>query len=160
MKTILAVSDTHGKKAGMEEIARLLTENDFIVHLGDGEGALRELARSFPDKVYRVAGNCDIASASPYEGVLEVEGVRIFYCHGHTYGVKNHLYRLAEAAKERDCSIALYGHTHRARIDEVDGVTLINPGTLQYPLNAGGSYGYLVVRGNKVTPTIVGTPFA
>ncbi len=156
MKTLVIVSDTHGKKKGLDEICGLFAENDYILHLGDGEGDMRTYSQDDFDKLYRCSGNCDLFSYQPTEGVLEVEGVRIFYCHGHKYGVKRDLYELAQAAKSRDCQVALYGHTHRALISNVDGVILINPGTLQYSLDKGGSYCYLVIHKKEITPTIVG----
>ncbi len=156
MKKLIIMSDTHGGSKGVEQIAPLVAENDYIVHLGDGVGDVRELTKEYPDKVYACAGNCDFFSPLPDEGILEVERARIFYCHGHKYGVKRDLYALAQAAKEKDCDVALYGHTHVARIDKIDGVTLINPGTFRLPTDIGGSYCYLVVHKNEVTPTIVG----
>ncbi len=158
MKTLLIVSDTHGSKRGLETLAPLLAENDYLVHLGDGVGDVRELTAEYPDKVELCAGNCDFFSPLPQEGVLEVESTRIFYCHGHKYGVKRDLYALAQAAKAKDCTVALYGHTHIARVDEIDGVTLINPGTFRAPVEKGGSYCYLVVHKKQATPTIVGSP--
>ncbi len=158
MKKLIVMSDTHGSGKGVSQILALAQENDYVIHLGDGAGDVRELARLYPEKVYVCAGNCDFFSPLPQEGILEVERVRILYCHGHKYGVKRDLYALAQAAKEKDCDIALYGHTHVARIDKIDGVTLINPGTFRLPTDAGGSYCYLVVHKNEVTPTIVGDP--
>ena len=52
--------------------------------------------------------------------------------------------------------MVLYGHTHLAQITEMDGVTLINPGTLRYPIGKGGGYAYLVVHKDKCTPVLVG----
>lgn len=156
MKKLIIMSDTHGSSKGIEQITPLAAENDCIIHLGDGAGDVRSLVREYPDKVYVCAGNCDFFSPLPEEGILEVERVRIFYCHGHKYGVKRDLYALAQAAKEKDCDVALYGHTHIARIDKIDGVTLINPGTFRLPTDIGGSYCYLIVHKNEVTPTIVG----
>ena len=83
------------------------------------------------------------------EKVIEVENIKIFACHGHKFSVKTTLAKLAARAKELGCAVALYGHTHRARADIIDGVTLINPG-------AGSRYGersylYLVVSGDKFT---------
>ncbi len=158
MKKLIVMSDTHGSGKGVSQILPLVHENDYVVHLGDGVGDVRELTKEYPDKVYVCAGNCDFFSPLPEEGVLEVERVRIFYCHGHKYGVKRHLYALAQAAKEHDCDVALYGHTHIARIDKIDGVTLINPGTFRLPTDGGGSYCYLIVHKNEITSTIVGNP--
>ena len=35
----------------------------------------------------------------------------------------------ATAAQEAECSIAFFGHTHRAANEEMGGVKLVNPGT-------------------------------
>lgn len=156
MKTLIIVSDTHGNAKGLEKLKPLIAENDYVIHLGDGGAEARALVGEYPEKAYLCAGNCDFFSALPEEGELEVEKVKIFYCHGHKYGVKFSLARLAEESKKRGCRIALYGHTHRAGIDEIDGVTLINPGSLKLPSGQGGSYCYLAVNGEKATPVIVG----
>ena len=156
MKTLLAVSDTHGNKAALDVLRPLVEENDYIVHLGDGYADYREIFSDYPKKAYLCKGNCDFYAPLPEEGVLEIERVRIFYCHGHHYGVKGDLSRLAYRAKELDCSVALYGHTHTPLISEIGGVTLINPGSLRFALHQGGSYAYVVVNGEKVTAVIVG----
>lgn len=152
MKTFLILSDSHGRRKAIEKISPLAAENDFIVHLGDGAGDVRELMREYPEKVYSLKGNCD-GFGGEEECVIEAEGLSIFCCHGHKYGVKGGVSRLAARAKELDCEIALYGHTHRAAIEEVGGVLLINPG-------AAGSYSdpsycYLVIHNRKPTATIV-----
>ena len=156
MKKIIILSDSHGNVKGVNELLSLAMENDYVIHLGDGVADIRELRDACPDKVYFCAGNCDFFSGYPTDGVLEIEGVRIFYCHGHQYGVKQELLSLALAAKSRGCDVALYGHTHEANITEWNGVTLINPGTLRYGVGKGGSYCYLVVHQGKATPVIVG----
>ena len=159
MKKIIVVSDTHGSKKGLEKLLPLIAENDYVIHLGDGAGDMRNIQAEYPEKVYLCAGNCDFFSPLPTEGELEVEYLKIFYCHGHKYSVKSHLYALAREAKSRGCEIALYGHTHTALITEVDGVTLINPGTLKNAVGAGGSYCYLVINKDKATPVIVGETY-
>ncbi len=156
MKKLIVLSDSHGNRKAVGKLFPLFAENDYILHLGDGAGDMREVSQRYPDKLYHCAGNCDFFSPLPEEGVLEVERVRIFYCHGHKYGVKRDLYALAQAAKARDCDIALYGHTHKAKISKAEGVTLINPGTLSLSTERGGSYCYLVIHGDKATPTLVG----
>ena len=83
---------------------------------------------------------------------LEAEQIKIYYCHGHRYSVKSGLDLLAQEAKRRGCEIALYGHTHEAKISVVDGVTLINPGSMHYAQ----SYCYLVINKDKFTPVLVG----
>ena len=156
MKKIIVISDSHGNTKGVSALLPLVAENDYLIHLGDGVTDIRELRDAYPDKAYFCAGNCDFISGYPTEGVLQVEGVKIFYCHGHKYGVKEDLLKLALAAKSRGCDIALYGHTHEAKISQWEDVTLINPGTLRYGMGKGGTYCYLVVHQGKATPVIVG----
>ena len=156
MKTLLVVSDTHGNTEGLHALGALIAENDYVVHLGDGVNDMRTIRGTYPEKVYACSGNCDMVSYLPTDGILDVENVRIFYCHGHKYGVKTDLNLLVQAAKQRDCSVVLYGHTHRAEICEIDGVTLINPGSLKRSVGKGGSYCYLVIHKEKVTPVLVG----
>ena len=159
MKKIIVLSDSHGNSTVIDSLRPLIAENDMLVHLGDGVQDLRAILAEYPEKVYFCAGNCDFFAGYPTEGVLDIEGVRILYCHGHRYGVKNGLEELARCAKTRGCDIALYGHTHEAKISQIDGVTLINPGTMRYALDRGGSYCYLVINGTKFTPVLVGEIF-
>ncbi|MBE7078454.1 MAG: metallophosphoesterase [Clostridiales bacterium] len=156
MKKLIILSDTHGNAKAVEKLLPLIAENDYVLHLGDGSGDMRDVLSVYPEKVYLCGGNCDFFSSYPIEGELEIEYLKIFYCHGHKYGVKSDLEKLALEAKRRGCDIALYGHTHRASIDTLHGVTLINPGSLRFPLDKGGSYCYLVIHKDKAVPTIVG----
>lgn len=152
MKTFLVLSDSHGKRRGLEKLMPLFGENDFIVHLGDGSADMRDVLRAFPEKVYLCRGNCDF-SFGEEEYVIREEGVSLLCCHGHKYGVKSGLSRLARRAKELGCEVALYGHTHRAAIEETDGVLCVNPGALGDYTEP--SYCYLVLHNGKATPTIV-----
>lgn len=152
MTKIVVLSDSHGYWKLVEKISPLFAENDFVIHLGDGSRDMRPYSAEDPDKFILLQGNCDALSGLR-DYVLEAEGKRIFCCHGHRYGVKRGLEDLAQAAKERDCDIALYGHTHSADICEVNGVLCINPGAMSGYM--GVSYCYLVLHGDKVVPTIV-----
>lgn len=152
MKTFVVISDTHGDWRHLGKISPLFEENDYVVHLGDGVRDMRPYTAQFADKFYLIQGNNDFSSALK-ECVIKAEGHRIFCCHGHRYGVKRGLDALVDAAKERDCDVALYGHTHTAEVLEKDGVLCINPGALSGFV--GCSYCYLVVHKEKVVPTIV-----
>ena len=156
MIRIVVLSDSHGNRAGVEKLLPLIAENHYCVYLGDGVRDISSVIGEYPKKVYFCAGNCDFFSEFPTEGILEAEQVKIFYTHGHKYGVKSGLSALAKEAKSRGCSVAFYGHTHMPLISEIDGVLLVNPGSLRYDVDKGGSYAYVVVNGEKVTATLVG----
>ena len=49
--------------------------------------------------------------------------------------VHSGLDRLVAEAKLNDCRIALYGHTHLYRTENIDGVFVMNPGSLDSPRN-------------------------
>lgn len=156
MKTLVVLSDTHGNKKGVEDLLPVIVENDYVVHLGDGLTELSMILEKKEKGVHFCAGNCDFYGGMPQEGVLEIEDCKIFYCHGHRYGVKTSLERLAQRAKTQNCQVALYGHTHTARVDEIEGVTLVCPGSLRAPKDKGGSYAYVVIVGKKATVALVG----
>ena len=48
-------------------------------------------------------------------------------------------------AMENDCKAVLFGHTHRALIDEAEGIRFINPGSLTQPRD-GSDGSYAIVR--------------
>ncbi len=152
MKTMIVLSDSHGRRGVIEKLSPLFAENNYIVHLGDGYSDMREVTEQYPDKVYAVKGNCDF-SRGIGELVIDVEGVKMLLCHGHAYGVKSGIGKLVLRAKELDCAVALYGHTHRAEIEEEDGVLCINPGSAGAHCNP--TYCYIVVNGEKVVSKII-----
>ena len=153
MKKIIVVSDSHGNRQALDDLYGIFSESDIIIHLGDTSSDGGYIRKNFPDKTVVINGNCDIMSVGEKEKIINCEGVNIFCCHGHAYSVKSTLSRLAKRAKELDCKLALYGHTHDALESEIDGVTLLNPGTLSRYSQK--SYLYLVVNGDKFTQKIV-----
>lgn len=155
MKKITVVSDSHGNRQALDNLNGIFAESDYIIHLGDTSSDGNYIANKFPEKTVVINGNCEFMSVGQKEKILDIGGVKIFACHGHLYSVKTTLSRLTQRAKELDCKIALYGHTHDAREDEIDGITLLNPGTLSR--YSAKSYLYLVINDGKFTQKIVRT---
>lgn len=131
----VVLSDTHGDLsrlfAAVEYIKALAP--DRVIFLGDVVSDARALATEIKVPFHIVQGNCDGISGYPATDVVEAEGVRILICHGHQYGVSEGPQRLIWAAQERECSVALYGHTHRPELLREDGVLVMNPGSLCRP---------------------------
>ena len=153
MKTAVIISDTHGNMPKITSLYGIFEECDYIVHLGDTSGDGARIKKDFPGKAILINGNCDPVKLGENETILSIENVRIFATHGHLYSAKTTLTKLYMRGKEENCGLILYGHTHRAREEEIDGVTLINPGNLsRYSQN---SYCYLVISGDKITSKIV-----
>ena len=153
MKTFIVISDTHGNRAAIDKLDPLFAESDYIIHLGDTSGDGAAIRKRYPDKTCLLNGNCDIMRCGESETILDVEGVRIFACHGDRYGVKRTYERIAEKAREEGCGVALFGHTHQATEEEMYGVKLFNPGTLSRYSHK--SYLYLVVSDGKASGKIV-----
>lgn len=151
MHTILAFSDSHNA-ALPQKLLSVAQEADFVFFLGDGSISLDNLL--FHKNLIMVDGNCD-PPCFGNERIIETDGVRIMLTHGHIYSVKRDLLPLALHAKEADCQAVFYGHTHAARIDEYDGVTLICSGSPCYPAGGSASYAYAVAHNGKLTVKIV-----
>lgn len=132
---IIVVSDTHKNYPVLKEIVERNLDADIFIHLGDGEHEANDVARLHPEKamVY-VAGNCDFGRHKTQQ-IVTVSGYKIFCCHGHFQNVHAGLERLVYDAKQNDCRIALYGHTHLYRTEIVDGVFVMNPGSPDSPRN-------------------------
>ncbi|MBO5327638.1 MAG: metallophosphoesterase [Clostridia bacterium] len=153
MKTAVIVSDSHGNRAVFDKLAPVFKESDYIFHLGDHCADGLALKKIYGDKVFIINGNCDIYALGENELITEIEGVKIFACHGHLYSVKSGYDKLLYKAEELGCDIALFGHTHVATVLEYGSTTLINPGNLsRYSQN---SYCYLVIHNGKPVAKIV-----
>lgn len=153
---ILVLSDSHRRGGTLERIIRSEPGAREIFFLGDLVSDIVGLESVFPDRIFHiVSGNCDFASTRPAEGLAEVDGVRIFYTHGHTHGVKYGTDRLLAAARARDCRVALYGHTHIASSVYRDGIYLINPGSCSSPRDGAASYAVVDFKNGSVLPAIL-----
>ena len=145
MKTFFIVSDTHGHTSHLEKLKGIMLESDFIIHLGDHASDMRPFERELYKKLYTVKGNCD---GGGLDEILEVDGYKILLTHGDKYGVKSSLYKLLLRAKELGVNAVFYGHTHIAKIEEIDGITFINPGNMQSFIEK--SYCYAVLHNGKL----------
>ena len=84
-----------------------------------------------------------------------MEGVRIFYTHGHNYNVKYGTQRLSETAKANCYDIVLYGHTHIAKILYEDGIYIVNPGSCSSPRAGKASYAVIDITKQGLMPIII-----
>ena len=142
---VLIISDSHGRNGRMELAIEQESPLDMIIHLGDLEGGEDLLEAIAPCPVEIVCGNNDFFSPYPREKVLTLGGIRIFICHGHSYGVSMGTKRLAEAARQNGCQVAMYGHTHCPLIEHEGDVTVVNPGSISFPRQANCRPSYMVM---------------
>lgn len=147
---ILVVSDTHSARKKMDRLKeKVYGKVDMIVHAGDHFEDSIYLKSILDIPVIAVAGNCDFGSVEKKLD-FEVEGVKIFLTHGHLYGVKYSYDELVDQAKACGAKIAIFGHTHFKEDRYVDGVRVINPGSLSEPRDSSKeSFGILEVENGK-----------
>lgn len=151
---ILLISDTHGNQAALLRAHEAAGQCDAVIHLGDGEQDA-SLLEAVDDQIqlFQVAGNCDLGSTVPREQICTFGKVRLLLCHGDRYGVKTGLSRLIERGQSAEVDVVLYGHTHLAQSVELEGLLLVNPGTLAAPATY-HSYAILEITESGITATI------
>ena len=134
---ILIVSDTHGRLENFETVLDRVKPVDMLIHCGDVERDEEYIRMIAGCPVYMVSGNNDWGMALDREILMNIGKYRVMITHGHTYSVYYDLSMLAVAAKSKGADIVMFGHTHVPVIERIDGVTLINPGSLTQPRQQG-----------------------
>ena len=162
-KRILVLSDTHGDTRTLKTVLRWVQDKaqngsaidrpiidrpiiDRAVFLGDGLRDLltAEAATGCSFAWEAVRGNNDIPFTQPEAAVFDCNGHRFFLCHGHRYNVYHSYNTLIAAAKNVQASVALFGHTHVPFMANVNGILLINPGSIGMPRsNTGATFAIL-----------------
>ncbi len=157
---VLVVSDTHGDAEGFKRAVEA-EHPDMVFHLGDiiGQKELFEEISQVP--VYAVKGNCDsFLSDLPDDLVIDIGRHRAFLVHGHRHDVRYSPETLVASAKTEMADVALYGHTHIPdHIPSYKGVTVVNPGSLTQPRQAGGKRTYALIMvddDGEITVTMKG----
>jgi len=150
---ILVVSDTHGNYLAPLE-CMIDAEIGMVIHLGDDINDAKELEPLLEIPIFKVPGNCDHGALEPREMTLNLEG-RIFYItHGDLCRVKAGLDLLVQRAQQKKADVVLYGHTHRPLVSKVEGILLVNPGTLMAG-SAMKSAAIITIQGGNVSTEIV-----
>lgn len=133
----LVMSDIHGEDLTLrwllEQAWKLVGHVDAYICLGDGVRDFQRVENFIRNHdpyalMYAVRGNCDMAVGDvPERMIIPFGGARLYLTHGHLLHVKQTLARLQLAARQENCSVALYGHTHVRDVDS-SGPLLVNPG--------------------------------
>lgn len=129
------VSDTHRNRFAVLEVFEFFKSKGVstVLHLGDTADDVKEMDGFFGMEVVTIQGNTDFPQNGIEEVIYEAEGVRILMTHGHLHQVRRSLNFLARRARETDCSVALFGHTHVPYNNMVGDVLVLNPGSPYEP---------------------------
>lgn len=124
---ILITSDIHGNERNLNKIISKHQDSDFHLDAGDSN-----LSTSLLDNlnILSVKGNTDFFHKLPKERILEIDNKKILLIHGHTLRIKWNFNNLHYYAQQLNVDICIYGHTHRQLLEEVNGITYLNPGSV------------------------------
>ncbi|MBR6509182.1 MAG: metallophosphoesterase [Clostridia bacterium] len=153
---IVVISDSHKQTSVIDKILNAQPDAKHIFFLGDNVSDIEDFEYMYPNfNFHTVCGNCDFASLLPSVGLEIIEGKRILYTHGHTFSVKYGISRLLETAKQNNCDIVLYGHTHIPQILYEDGIYIVNPGSCSRSREGGNSYAVIDITEQGIMPIII-----
>ena len=157
---VLVISDIHGSVNDLntilkkEEFDKLFILGDLYYHgprnpLPEGYNSMKtsEILNSLKDKIVCVRGNCDAEvdqMISEFEILdradIEIDGVKYTLTHGHRYNETN--------LPENCGDVLLLGHTHVKVEKVVNGIKILNPGSISIPKD--GSKSYIVIDNVKI----------
>ena len=143
---ILIVSDTHGRHSAFDKALKEAGKIDALVHLGDTEGGEDYIEAVCGCPAYVLAGNNDFFSDNLREMEVVFGTKKAFMTHGHYYYVSLGPERIIEEGKMRNADIVLFGHTHKPFLEMIDGMIVLNPGSLSYPRQEGRKGSYIMME--------------
>jgi putative phosphoesterase len=151
---LLVFSDTHGDVRSLKAVLLWAKKHQIAdaVFLGDGYDDVFQAVREtgFSKSINMVRGNGDSAHHIPYNNTLEFAGHTFFFTHGHLSRVADGLDSLIYAAKSAEADAALYGHTHIPFWEEIEGLLVLNPGSVGIPRsNKGHSFAVIECPPNE-----------
>ncbi len=153
-KLVGVISDTHGKLD--ERIPALFRDVYRIIHAGDigDEDLIWRLERVAP--VIAVRGNNDSPKMCfPTERMAVIEG-RTFYVRHQFATVEKMTQAQKRIIEERMPEVVIFGHSHKAYVDEWRGTLLFNPGGAgPKRFNLPRTVGLLELHEDRINPRII-----
>ena len=153
------ISDTHIPDRARiipQKVIEAFNDVELILHAGDltSPKVIEELEDIAP--VMAVQGNMDRANGInlPKAKTIEVEGLKIGVIHGEVYP-RADSDQLVYLAKELDVDILVSGHSHQPKIEQKDGILLLNPGSPVVPRLADRTVMLLEINNKEVDVEII-----
>ena len=117
---ILLVSDSHGNNSALDQLAIKYPNMDLYLHAGDS-ASMSWSIQPFES----VLGNCDYYDNFPKHMKLPIPGGYLWIQHYPTIDIN--------ILKENNVKLFIHGHTHKRRLEVIDGITFVNPGAISLP---------------------------
>ena len=153
------ISDTHIPDRGKElpeNVYDAFKNVDLILHAGDLTSLkVIEMLKDIAPVVV-VQGNMDRARGIdlPKACVIEAEDLKIGIVHGEVYP-RGDTQQLIYLAQELNVDILVSGHSHQPKIEQKEGILLLNPGSPIVPRLADRTVMLLEVNNSEVDVEIV-----
>ena len=130
MKKLLIVSDNHFNN--IDKITnKFIDECDLLIHVGDSQ--FKYYDTQLQNYHVKVTGNNDFGREFLSDAVLNIGVHKLYITHGHYDNVNFGLNDLVKKAKQNECNIAIFGHTHIPTNTYIDDVLCLNPGSTDFP---------------------------
>ena len=153
------ISDTHIPDRARqipEKVLQSFENVDLIIHAGDltTMDVINKLEETAP--VVAIQGNMDRVAGLdlPKARVIECEGVKIGVAHSEVYP-RADTQQLLYLAKQLNVNILVTGHSHQPKIEQVEDVLLLNPGSPIVPRLADRTVMLLEINDKNVDVEIV-----
>ncbi|WP_283390200.1 metallophosphoesterase [Methanobrevibacter woesei] len=153
------ISDTHipdRMKELPEKVFEAFKDVEMILHAGDvtSQEVIEKLEEIAP--VTAIQGNTDriVGLDLPKTAVVEAEELKIGVIHGEVYP-RADTQQLHYLAKQLDVDILVSGHSHQPKVEKVEDVLLINPGSPTVPRLADRTVMILEINKKEVDVELV-----
>lgn len=153
------ISDTHipdRMKELPEKVFEAFKDVEMILHAGDvtSQEVIEKLEEIAP--VTAIQGNTDriVGLDLPKTTVVEAEELKIGVIHGEVYP-RADTQQLHYLAKQLDVDILVSGHSHQPKVEKVEDVLLINPGSPTVPRLADRTVMILEINKKEVNVELV-----
>lgn len=153
------ISDTHipdRMKELPEKVFEAFKDVEMILHAGDvtSQEVIEKLEEIGP--VTAIQGNTDriVGLDLPKTTVVEAEELKIGVIHGEVYP-RADTQQLHYLAKQLDVDILVSGHSHQPKVEKVEDVLLINPGSPTVPRLADRTIMILEINKKEVNVELV-----
>ena len=153
------ISDTHipdRMKELPEKVFEAFKDVEMILHAGDvtSQEVIEKLEEIAP--VTAIQGNTDriVGLDLPKTTVVEAEELKIGVIHGEVYP-RADTQQLHYLAKQLDVDILVSGHSHQPKVEKVEDVLLINPGSPTVPRLADRTVMILEINKKEVDVELV-----
>lgn len=153
------ISDTHipdRMKELPEKVFEAFKDVDMILHAGDitSPDVIEELNNIAP--TIAIQGNTDRIVGLDLEksAVIDAGELKIGVIHGEVYP-RADTQQLQYLAKELGADILVSGHSHQPKVEQVEDVLLLNPGSPTVPRLADRTVMLLKIEGKEVDVELV-----